>query len=184
MKHLILLIFVLFAVSVNNIDVLFAENIATENLLTQSSQRVINYLKNYKFTFYPDIHFPQFTPPDTKILEDISIMDKNEDTSYLPYIAVIILDFSKQIRRPGTPLDRKDKLLNLFLTKFSPTLSGDEIINTTLSRWICDNTNLIGESDLLLKKVAEYRKHQEIYDLFLNNIYENDNFGSKKKLEN
>ncbi len=182
MKHLILLFFIFFYFSANRIDVLFAENIPSENSLTQSSQRVINYLKNYQFTYYPEISFPQFTQLDSKILEDISIMDKYGDTSYLSYISIILLDFSKQIRRPGIPLNRKEKLLNIFLTKFP--LSGDEIINTSLSRWICDNTNLIGESDLLLQKVKEYRKHQEIYDLNIHNIYENDDSGSKLFFEN
>ena len=128
--------------------------------VARAKKLVADFATSARYVWLEGIGLPQMPviPPDVD--EALNTLQASDDKDYLADIAGLLLRYATEdMTRNGLghPTNPDERLLALFMSEVRPPRGGDEIVNTILARWICQNRSQLGRSEVLDAEVVRFK---------------------------
>ena len=116
----------------------------------------------------PNSDGPRLPGLPAECREAIKSMREGQDNSYMAALGAVIVRHATECRRRlahGVPLDTENELAKVFLEGMPyqerQGFTEEELLNTTLVRWIMVHREIFGESALLDRELRDFREAEE-----------------------
>jgi hypothetical protein len=104
---------------------------------------------------------PQLPTVGPDVLSDLKVVGSAKDKDGLADIAAILVRYARSVQESqpqGALLERTNVLVSTFMSVLQPRIGGDEIVSSSLARWICQNRGQMGKSQSLDKEMILFQE--------------------------